>query len=103
MGRGLRRGNLLTNIARKCHEVRPGIPDGVRLFIDHFGRSSSTAKTKVLTQHFRRKPCMTKGLIEEVEYSGRSIPKRHAFLPDAMSKATVPNCGLKTRPRGTQL
>jgi len=83
----------------EMHAVQAGIARGFRLSFDHFGRSSS-ARNRVLTQHFAG-ALDAAGLIAEVmEKQVYSIDDAR-FLPDRYITGTCPNCGY-TAARGDQ-
>ncbi len=83
----------------EMHAVQAGIARGFRLSFDHFGRSSS-ARNRVLTQHFAG-ALDAAGLIAEVVQQQVFSIADNRFLPDRYITGTCPNCGY-TAARGDQ-
>ncbi len=84
-------GEPVAAYCARLHAVQADIATGFRLSFDHFGRSSS-ARNRVLTQHFAAR-LDAAGLIAEVEERQVYSPADGRFLPDRYIEGTCPNCG----------
>ena len=73
------------------HAIQAEIARNFRLSFDHFGRSSS-ARNRVLTQHFAA-ALDRAGLIAEVMEKQVFSITDNRFLPDRYITGTCPNCG----------
>ncbi|MCT8159569.1 methionine--tRNA ligase [Pseudoruegeria sp. SHC-113] len=92
-------GKPVEDFCAEMHAVQAGIADGFRLSFDHFGRSSS-ARNRVLTQHFAGK-LAENGYITEVSEKQVYSHADGRFLPDRYIEGTCPNCGYD-KARGDQ-
>jgi len=75
----------------EMHAIQAEIARNFRLSFDHFGRSSS-ARNRVLTQHFAA-ALDRAGLIAEVMEKQVFSITDNRFLPDRYITGTCPNCG----------
>jgi len=92
-------GEPVAEYCARMHEVQAGIAQAFGLSFDNFGRSSS-ARNRVLTQHFAGR-LADNGLIAEVEEAQVYSIDDGRFLPDRYIEGTCPNCGYD-KARGDQ-
>jgi methionyl-tRNA synthetase len=92
-------GKPVADYCAEMWQVQSDLAQGFRLSFDHFGRSSS-ARNRVLTQHFAGK-LAENGFIEERTEKQVFSVADNRFLPDRYIEGTCPNCGYD-RARGDQ-